>query len=72
MPDHIGLSRAEFDRILADILDGLTREDLLAIPGAYEVFSEHFNNEVLNRWAEETIDLETARDAAWAAAKAGC
>jgi len=42
----------DFDRILAQILDEMTGEQLLQVPGAYEAFSEHFNNEVLEKWEE--------------------
>lgn len=47
------MTNAEFDSILAEILDGMPGEALLAIPGVYEVVSEHFNNEVLERWEAE-------------------
>jgi len=42
----------EFDRILGRIV----REEgaaVLLVPGVYEACSEHFNNDVLDAWAEE-------------------
>lgn len=46
------ISHDEFTGILAEIV----KEDaavLLTIPGAYELFAEHYHNEVLNRWEEK-------------------
>lgn len=42
-----------------DILHDLVQEEgahLLSIPGIYEILSEHFNNEVLRRMAQEDED----------------
>ena len=48
------MTDADFDRILTDIVNSHTGEQLIkGVPGAYEVFSEHFNNEVLEKWEEE-------------------
>jgi len=44
-----------FDAALVAIVEELSAESLLAIPGVYEVLSEHLNNEVLTR-------LEGARE----------
>ena len=46
----------EFDSILEEVLDEQCGASLLTIPGAYEVFAEHFNNEVLSRWLESRGD----------------
>ena len=43
----------DFDRILTAILAAQTGDQLLSIPGVYEAVSEHYNNEVLDKWAEE-------------------
>ena len=51
-------SQDELDVILAKIIGELSGEQILAIPGAYEVFSEHFNNEVLERWVEDHPEEE--------------
>ena len=49
------MTNEEFDEILADIVKE-NAGNLLTIPGAYEVFSEHFNNEVLSRWEIEQAE----------------
>lgn len=43
------LTNEEFDEILAEIVSENT-ENLLEIPGAYEVLAEYYNNDVLDRW----------------------
>jgi hypothetical protein len=60
------LSQEQFEEILADIIydEG---EALLAVPGIYEAASEHFNNEVLDRWAvslgfEDFEDMEASNE----------
>ncbi len=42
-----------FDEKLEEILDEQTGSTLLAIPGLYEVVSEHFNNQVLDELKRE-------------------
>lgn len=37
----------EFDEALVELLDGMSSEEILATPGAYEVFSEALNNEAI-------------------------
>ena len=49
--DYSKLTDEKYDKILGDIVKE-NSSTLLTIPGAYEVFSEHFNNEVLDRWAQ--------------------
>lgn len=39
----------EFDEALAEIIDESPASHLLTVPGVYEVLSEHFNNDVLER-----------------------
>lgn len=46
------MTNEEFDAILTEIIAETPAGVLLQIPGAYEVFSEHFNNEVLDRWED--------------------
>ena len=46
-PDYSKITQEQFDDTLSAIMDQHTGAALLAITGAYEVFSEHFNNEVL-------------------------
>lgn len=38
-----------FDEELEALLDEQGANLLLAVPGAYEIFAEHFNNDVLER-----------------------
>lgn len=42
-----------FDEALQELLSKETGSDLLSIPGVYEVLSEHFNNEVLEKLEEK-------------------
>ncbi len=48
MTDYNKVTTEEFDHALSDILDKMTGEQFMAIPGIYEVVSEHFNNEALD------------------------
>jgi len=43
----------QFDRTLADIIEAMSAAEILATDGAYEVFSEALNNEVLSRLENE-------------------
>lgn len=56
-PNYDLCTDAEFDRYLATIVDEEVQtggaEALLTIPGVYEIIREHFNNEVLERWAND-------------------
>lgn len=49
--DYSKMTDDEFYYTLQDLVRDNSGE-LLTIPGAYEVFSEYFNNKVLERWAE--------------------
>ena len=48
----------DFDAKLEKLLDECSGADLLAIPGLYEVVSEHFNNEILAALATEKRERE--------------
>ena len=50
MPNYDDLTDTEFDAILETLVSQTPAGVLLQIPGAYEVFSEYFNNEVLEIW----------------------
>jgi hypothetical protein len=50
--DYSKMTDAEFDQILKEIMDESPASALLTIPGIYEIVSEEFNNEILDRWAE--------------------
>ena len=69
MSSYKNMTNDEFDRILERIVIENLNE-IMTIPGAYEVFSEHYNNEVLDRWARENptryripINLSTIKGA---------
>ena len=47
------MSQNEFDCILMEILQETKASELISVPGFYEIVSEEFNNEVLDRWSEK-------------------
>jgi hypothetical protein len=47
------MTSEDFQRILEELVHASTTDLLMSLPGAYEVFSEHFNNEVLDQWETE-------------------
>jgi hypothetical protein len=51
--DASDVTQEEFDKALEVILDDASGSELLAIPGLYEVVSEHFNNEAIELAREE-------------------
>jgi hypothetical protein len=53
-PDFNKMSQEDFDRILEQVVIRNLNE-LMQIPGAYEVFSEHYNNHVLEEWEKEQL-----------------
>lgn len=52
----------QFDQALIEIVEETSAETLLRIPRVYEVLSEHFNNEVIERaeknngWTQVVVD----------------
>jgi hypothetical protein len=46
------VTAAEFDAALTELLGEATPAELLSIPGLYEVVSEHYNNEAIDRAKE--------------------
>ena len=58
MVDFSKLSDIEFDKILMSILSETKASEMISVPGFYEIASEEFNNEVLNRWEQEQGDEE--------------
>ena len=50
MTNYDDITDVEFDAILETLISQMSAGALLQIPGAYEVFSEHLNNEVLEIW----------------------
>ena len=56
MADYSKMTQEDFDRLLGAVMDeDGPASNLLTIPGIYEVVSEHYNNDVLDRWGKETI-----------------
>ena len=53
MDKYEKMTQDDFDGILCGILDDMNGCQILSIPGAYEVFSEYFNNDVLDIWETE-------------------
>jgi len=53
MTDYSKMTDEDFMRILGNIMQEEGGRSILAIPGVYEAVSEHFNNEVLDRWSAE-------------------
>lgn len=53
MSKYDNLTNEDFDRLLADQVRQLSAEEILVIPGIYEVLSEEFNDAVLTAWEEE-------------------
>ncbi|MBW1953532.1 MAG: hypothetical protein JRI66_10685 [Deltaproteobacteria bacterium] len=49
------ITSEEFNNILVEIIGETDPIVLLRIPGVYEILSEHFNNEVLERWEQENL-----------------
>lgn len=47
MKSYDNISHEEWIDLLCEILDGMTPENILSIPGVFESISEHFNNEAI-------------------------
>ena len=59
MTDYSQMTDEEFDLELSEIInEDCVAYDLLQIPGIYEILSEHFHNEVLDRWEQKRQDDE--------------
>jgi hypothetical protein len=43
----------EFDQLLIQIINEHPASNLLSIPGIYEILSEEFNNEILDRFEQQ-------------------
>jgi hypothetical protein len=53
MANYSWITDEMFSEKLEEILDEGSASDLLAIPGIYEIVSEHFNNDVIERLVDE-------------------
>ena len=59
MTDYSQMTDEEFDLELSEIInEDCVAYYLLQIPGIYEILSEHFHNEVLDRWEQKQQDDE--------------
>lgn len=56
--DYSQMTDEEFDSILAEVV-AENASTLLSIPGIYEVVSEYFNNEVLDRWEQQKFSKKS-------------
>jgi hypothetical protein len=50
------MSNDDFREHLLEIMEEQGMEAVLMVPGVYEAVSEHFNNDVLERWEERNPD----------------
>ena len=55
MAKYDKLSNEVFDRILEERVARLSAAQILQVPGVYEIFSEYFNNTILEQW-ENTLE----------------
>lgn len=60
MSDYRDMTTEDFDRHLREVLNSMTPEQILAIPGVYEAVSEELNNEVLDSWDQERAQKQEA------------
>jgi hypothetical protein len=58
MKSFENIDHDEFVRLVLECMEDSTNEELLQIPGVWEVLSEHFNNEALERWEKESPNDE--------------
>jgi hypothetical protein len=56
--DYTKMTDTEFDKILAEILDEMSGQEILSIPGVYCEVAEYFNNEALERWEKKHTEAE--------------
>lgn len=45
--DNVEITDAQFDAALEELLSELSANQLLDIPGIYEILSEYFNNDII-------------------------
>jgi hypothetical protein len=55
--DYTNLSHDEFVRRLTEKVDEMTGGAVLAVPGVYELMSEHWNNDILDDWKSDQPDV---------------
>lgn len=54
MKDLSEMTQEDFDNCLFQILETETTNSLLFIPGIYEILAEHFNNEAIDMWEQQS------------------
>lgn len=64
--NYATMSSEDFDRILRELINEQYADlgppcNILSIPGIYEILSEHFNNDVLERWDEQQPEISCAQ-----------
>lgn len=62
MADYSKIGQDEFDAILAELVleEGAA---IIRIGGVYDELAEHFNNDVLDRWAERNPEKAYPKEA---------
>lgn len=53
MSKYDAMTQEEFNDCLERVVYRYSQEQLLYIPGVWEVLSEYFNNDVLDLWEQE-------------------
>lgn len=56
-PDYSKCDNVAFDEFLHVVIRHKSADDLLDVPGVYELVAEHFNNEILDLWSSSNPDL---------------
>jgi hypothetical protein len=53
--DYSKMTQDDFDKHLLGVMECMSMEQVLSIPGVHEAVSEELNNEVLDAWASKQI-----------------
>ncbi len=56
-PDYSKMTQEDFDDTLDEVVYGHGLTYLYGLEGVWEIASDHFHNDVLDRWAEQHPDL---------------
>jgi hypothetical protein len=62
VPDYSSVTQEEFDEKLEEILGRMSVDQLMAIPGFYEIVREELNNEVLEALRPEEDEKQVLDD----------
>lgn len=60
--EYADMTDEDFDEILRGICDDVGTDELLDIPGVYELVREHYNNDVLAEWKAEQEEEDEEPD----------